>query len=167
MAEETSSQCALNVWNVARRGSGDHQVLPLHLEPAEERFSSPITQRAEMPLAAAEPKDISSVHFKGALDYVRAQSILRGSFEGKLTAEPLVATQCVCVCVCVCLFVCLSKPILLTAFATVLWEGSSPAKSFSEKQNWKSFVPKSTESSLGTWSWSSSFLKLNTGRIWV
>ena len=73
--------------------SGDHQVLPLHLEPAEERFSSPITQRAEMPLAAAEPKDISSVHFKGALDYVRAQSILRGSFEGKLTAEPLVAAR--------------------------------------------------------------------------
>lgn len=46
-----------------------------------------------MPLAAAEPKDISSVHFKGALDYVRAQSILRGSFEGKLTAEPLVAAR--------------------------------------------------------------------------
>ncbi len=99
-AEETSTQCTLNVWNVARRGSGDHQVLPLHLEPAEERFSSPTTQRAEMPLAAAEPKDISSVHFKGALDYVRAQSILRGSFEGKLAAQPLVAALCVCVCVC-------------------------------------------------------------------
>lgn len=85
-------------------------MLPLHLEPAEERFSSPITQRAEMPLAAAEPKDISSVHFKGALDYVREQSILRGSFEGKLTAEPLVAAQFVCgVCVVfVCLFVCLN-----------------------------------------------------------
>ena len=107
-------------------------MLPLHLEPAEERFSSPITQRAEMPLAAAEPKDISSVHFKGALDCVRAQSILRGSFEGKLTAEPLVAAQCIYVCVCVCVFVCLSKPILLTALATVMWrwERFSSCKSF-------------------------------------
>lgn len=114
------TQCTLNVWNVVKRGSRDHQVLPLHLKPAEERFSSPITQRAEMPLAAAEPKDISSVHFKGALDYVRAQSILRGSFEGKLSAEPLVATPCVCVCVC------LSKPIFLTAFATMLWHWEGP-----------------------------------------
>lgn len=48
-------------------------MLPLHLEPSEERFSSPITQRAEMPLAAAEPKDISSAYFKGALDYVHAR----------------------------------------------------------------------------------------------
>lgn len=83
-------------------------MLPPLLEPTEERFSSPITQRAEAPLATAEPKDISSAHFKGALDYVRAQSILRGSFEGKLTAEPLVAAHKLCV------FACLSEPIFLT-----------------------------------------------------
>lgn len=125
-AEGSSTQCTLNVWNMAKRGSGDHQVLPLHLEPAEERFSSPITQRAEMPLAAAEPKDISSAYFKGALDYVRARLSWGDPLKGNLLQSHWWPLSVVCVCVCFCL----SKPILLTALATMLWhwEGFAPAK---------------------------------------
>lgn len=132
LAAVTRTPCTLNVWNAMRRGSRDHQVLLLHLEPAEQRFSSPITQRAEMPLAAAEPKDISSVHFKGALDYVHAQTILRGSFEGKLTAEPLVATQCMCVCL-LNPFFSLPLPLCCGIGRGFLFQ------KLNCKQNWKSF----------------------------
>ena len=92
-AGETSARCTLKCVKCGE-ATGTTRCCLSTSRPAEKRFSSPITQRAETPLAAAEPKDISSVHFKGALDYVRAQSILRGSFEGKLAAEPLVATLC-------------------------------------------------------------------------
>lgn len=56
---------------------GPPGVLPLHLGPPEERIPFP-TPLPEMSLADAAPKDVWSVHFKGALDYVHAQSIRRG-----------------------------------------------------------------------------------------
>lgn len=82
-------------------GEEDHQVLPLHLGAV--RGALLLSNNPKGWDAAAEPKDIWSAHFKGALDYVRAQSILRGSFEGKLSAEPLVAARRLSVCAFVCL----------------------------------------------------------------
>lgn len=60
-------------------------------------FSSPITWRAETPLASSRAKR----HFKCALQRglgLCSQSILRGSFEGNLSSEPLVAARCLFVC---------------------------------------------------------------------
>lgn len=97
--------------------------------------SPPITWRAEMPLAAAEPKDISSVHFKEGLDYVCTQTILRGSVEGNLVQSHWWPLLCVY----------LSKPILLTAFATMQWRCTG----LQCKYNFKSFTAKGTDPILG------------------
>lgn len=97
---------------------GDHQVC-LSTSCC---FSSPITWRAETPLASSRAKR----HFKCALQRghgLCSQSILRGSFEGNLSSEPLVAARC--------LFVCLNP--FYSLLATVLrwrwrWGGAPPAE---------------------------------------
>lgn len=79
-------------------------------------FSSPTTWRVETPLASSRAKR----HFQCALQRglgLCSQSILRGSFEGNLTSEPLVAARC--------LFVCLNP--FYSLLATVLrWRWGAP-----------------------------------------
>lgn len=73
-----------------------------------------------------------------------AQSILRGSFEGKLSAEPLVAAQCVC------LFVCLNP--FYSLLLPPCWGGGgveAPPAKVSVQTEIQSFAAERPEFTLG------------------
>lgn len=84
------------------RGSRDHQVLLRSAPPLQ------AAKGLKMPLGCSRAKRRFQVCTSKRPRIMSARSIWRGSFEGKLSAPPLVATPLpvsLSVCVCVCLFV--------------------------------------------------------------
>lgn len=87
----------------------------LHFFPHSSLFSPPITQSTRMPLAACEPKDVWSLHFK-ATWIIFASSVSWGKPLKKTYSQRSWWLLLVCVC-----FVCWSKPISLQKCLPSRW----------------------------------------------